>query len=89
MKENFSDLSSPAMYKRLSSLAVNEAGFVFDPQTGQTFSLNQSGIVALSALKEGVSIEAAAKALTDNFEVSLDVASCSVEAFLMQLRRYL
>lgn len=39
---------------RLHELAISDTGFVFDPTTGHTFSVNPTGLVVLRALKEGV-----------------------------------
>jgi len=39
--------------KRLSSLAVNESGFAFDPASGHTFTLNRTGLVILRLVGRG------------------------------------
>ncbi len=74
---------------RLAKLAVSETGFIFDPQTGQSFTLNQTGLLALDLLKRGNSLEMTAQYMSDEYEVTMDVASSSLEAFLYQLGRYL
>lgn len=74
---------------RLSRLAVSETGFIFDPQTGQSYTLNQTGMLALDLIKRGSDIENAARYLADEYEVSIEVAASSLEAFLFQLGRYL
>jgi PqqD family protein of HPr-rel-A system len=75
--------------ERLRKLAVSDSGFVFDPQTGQSFSLNGTGLRSLNLLKNGSSIEDTATCLSQEYGVSPEVASTSVEAFLLQLERYL
>ena len=55
--------------QRLKDLAVSESGFVFDPHSGQTFSLNQTGRVILEALKRGASVEAVVADLQERFVV--------------------
>ncbi|MES1205979.1 MAG: PqqD family protein [Pseudomonadota bacterium] len=42
------------MTTRLSELAISDTGFIFDPGTGATFNVNAAGLVALTALREGV-----------------------------------
>ena len=42
---------------RLSQLALSDEGFVFDPQTGDSFQVSETGIAVLRALKEGRSDE--------------------------------
>ena len=74
---------------RLAKLAISETGFIFDPQTGQSFTLNQTGLLALDLLKRGNSLENAAQYLSDEYDVPMEVAASSLEAFLFQLGRYL
>jgi hypothetical protein len=38
---------------RLKDLALSETGFVFDPRSGATFTVNQAGTCVLLALREG------------------------------------
>lgn len=35
------------------NIAVSESGFIFDPSTGESYSLNSQGVEILSFLKEG------------------------------------
>jgi hypothetical protein len=37
----------------LSALAVSETGFVFDPRTGHSFTVNRVGLTVLKKLREG------------------------------------
>jgi hypothetical protein len=37
----------------IRSLAISETGFVFDPRTGHSYSVNRTGLTVLRALKEG------------------------------------
>jgi len=53
--------------QRLRDLAVSESGFVFDPYSGQTYSLNPSGLLVLEALRRGQGREAAVEALRQRF----------------------
>jgi len=56
--------------QRLRDLAVSETGFVFDPYSGQTYSLNPSGLLALEAVRRGEGAEEVAEALRARFEVA-------------------
>lgn len=56
--------------QRLRDLAVSESGFVFDPHSGQTFSLNQAGRVILEEVKRGASVGEIVAALEAAFEVA-------------------
>lgn len=74
---------------RLQSLAISETGFIFDPQTGQSFTVNATGLLVLDLLKQGISEKCAATSLSLACNVPIELASSSVEAFIMQLGRYL
>lgn len=77
---------------RIKQLAVSDTGFVFDPQTGQSFTVNRTGRIVLDCLKdlqEEEGLELASKQLSARCDVPLELAKSSVEAFLLQLGRYL
>ncbi len=74
---------------RLRQLAVNESGFVFDPVTGHTFTLNDTGLTVLQALKQGTPFDELVDRLQEAFELdgSEDVAR-DVDDFLARLREH-
>jgi len=73
--------------QRLRDLAVSESGFVFDPYTGHTFSLNQTGRVVLEALRGGASVDQIVADLREGFAVDpgTDLAR-DVREFLLLAR---
>lgn len=72
---------------RLRELAVSDTGFVFDPYSGFTFSVNETGRFILQRLKAGADVEAVAAALGDAFELSpRDDPSRDVHEFILMLR---
>ena len=72
---------------RLRDLAISDTGFVFDPVTGRTFTVNETGLLVLQTLKAGEGLLVAARALVDAFDVqeSEDLAA-DVEDFVARLR---
>lgn len=74
---------------RLRQLAINESGFVFDPVTGHTFTLNDTGVAVLQALKQGTPFDELVDRLQEAFELdgSEDVAR-DVDDFLARLREH-
>lgn len=73
--------------KRLRELAVSDTGFIFDPYSGFTFSVNETGRFILERLKAGDGVEAVAAALGDAFELSpRDDAARDVHEFILMLR---
>jgi hypothetical protein len=59
----------PKALGRLKDLAISESGFLFDPYSGTTFTLNNTGKFILQLLMEGKGIEEIEASLRDKFEV--------------------
>jgi PqqD family protein of HPr-rel-A system len=81
------------MSERMKDLAVSDNGFVFDPWTGSSFSLNESGLCLLRGLQEGLGRAALAARLRERFELRDGAGAPAadlerdVDEFLNQLRR--
>ena len=54
---------------RLHDLAVSDSGFVFDPTTGHTYTLNATALVVLRALSQGTPLDEITRALGDAFDL--------------------
>ena len=72
--------------QRLKDLAVSETGFVFDPYSGATFSLNASALCLLRGLKEGLDREELLARLEEVFDVTDADLSRDIDEFLELLR---
>ncbi len=73
---------------KLSDLAISDKGFVFDPYTGSTFSLNPSGRVMLEGIKRGASRAEIRDDLAEAFTVGADEdLDRDLGEFLQLLRR--
>ncbi len=73
---------------RLNRLAINEEGFVFDPSTGESFSVNKSGLYILNALKENTSTEQIARELKEQFDMTPEEVERDVIDFIDHLRSF-
>jgi len=73
---------------KLRDLAVSESGFVFDPYSGATFSLNASGLAILGGLKDGISREELIADLKDRFEVIEGDLHRDIDEFIHLMRRH-
>lgn len=51
-------------------IAVSESGFLFDPTTGESYSLNEVGLEILNLLKEGRSDSDIVDHVTSKYEVN-------------------
>ncbi|MCA9648833.1 MAG: HPr-rel-A system PqqD family peptide chaperone [Myxococcales bacterium] len=54
---------------KLRDLAISDTGFLFDPHTGSTFSINETGLAILQGLRRGDEREALLDDLRERFEV--------------------
>ena len=71
----------------LSNLAISESGFVFDPSSGATFTLNASGLTVLRAIREGRTVPETVAALHDEFDAVGADAADDVQDFVARLRQ--
>lgn len=79
----------PTDVSRLRQIAINESGFVFDPLTGHTFTVNETALAVIQALKQGSGVEQIAAQLGSDFEIDggEDLVR-DVEDFLSRLREH-
>jgi len=70
------------------NIAISENGFIFNPLTGDSFSVNETGLFILQKLKEGESKETIMKTLQDEFELDANSAEIDLNDFLSMLKSY-
>jgi hypothetical protein len=73
----------------LKRLALNDSGFVFDPMTGQSFTVNPCGLELLKLMQKQADIRVIEQQILQDFAVSADVLERDFLEFSEQLRRYL
>ena len=74
------------MSTRLNQLAINDEGFIFDPVTGESYTVNSTGIAGLQGLKRGQSLQEIATAISEDFEVTFDQAERDLGDFVDHLK---
>ncbi|MFH1074051.1 MAG: PqqD family protein [Candidatus Firestonebacteria bacterium] len=74
------------MNEKLKRVAMNENGFIFDPQTGISYTANSTGIEILKKLKETNNIDKIRDRLAQEFEVSKEEAERDIIDFLELLK---
>ncbi len=55
--------------KLKKNIAVSESGFIFDPSTGESFSMNNIGTEIVEYLKQDKSFEEIKKSMLEKYEV--------------------
>lgn len=71
--------------KVASDLFFDERGFIFDPDTGATYSLNRTGAFVFKHLKGGAEAEDIVRLLAGSFDVNLKTARADVRDIMEQL----
>jgi PqqD family protein of HPr-rel-A system len=72
----------------LKNLAISETGFVFDPRSGATYTLNPTGLAIVTALREGTAVEAIVGRLHASFHGAGEDVREHVADFVGALRRH-
>lgn len=60
-------MNTDAGTDRLSQLAISASGFVFDPRSGATFTVNDTGRTIIEGLRDGSGLDDIVSALKDAF----------------------
>lgn len=77
-----------ANHPRIKDIAINETGFVFDPFSGGTFSLNATGQVIVKALRDGLSQPEIVARLRSEFDGVTAKLDEDVQDFMRTLREF-
>jgi hypothetical protein len=65
---------------RIEMLAISDTGFIFDPRTGHSYTVNATGLTVINELKRGASAAVALQRLQVDFDCPQS-ASADVRAF--------
>jgi PqqD family protein of HPr-rel-A system len=67
-------------------IAISESGFVFNPATGDSYSLNPIAAEILDMLKKDMSIDEITETLLEKYEVTSSVLHRSIDDFIDTLK---
>ena len=70
------------------NIAISENGFIFNPLTGDSFSVNETGVFIIQKLKEEESIESILHNLVEEYELDAHTAEKDLNDFLTMLKSY-
>jgi len=76
------------MMRLKKNIAVSDSGFVFNPTTGDSYSLNQVGKEILQSLGEGKSKEEITSMMTSNYEIDAASFEKYFFDFISMLRQF-
>lgn len=75
------------MARLLTDFALSESGFIFDPRSGATFTVNGTGLAILEALRDGREPRAIPGLLRERFAAVEDDVAEHVADFVRSLRQ--
>ncbi|MCS7258312.1 MAG: PqqD family protein [candidate division WOR-3 bacterium] len=75
-------------FSYLKELAISESGFIFDPQTGNSYVTNELGREIIIRLRNGSTEKEIFKYILENYDVSEEILRRDYEVFLLRLRQY-
>ncbi|KUK55055.1 MAG: Uncharacterized protein XD77_0691 [Marinimicrobia bacterium 46_47] len=70
------------------NIAVSETGFIFNPTSGDSYSLNTVGMEILSLLKGGMDLETITNRILEKYDVEKSVLERYLYDFLGLLKQY-
>lgn len=76
------------MMRLKKNIAVSDSGFVFNPTTGDSYSLNQVGKEILQSLGEGKSKEEITSMMTSDYEIDAASFEKYFFDFISMLRQF-
>jgi hypothetical protein len=74
--------------QRLKDLAISDSGFVFDPYSGATYTVNPTALCILDGLKRGLSRARIVEQLHSAFFTHGDDLARDVDELIQSLRMY-
>lgn len=72
---------------RLGDLMLNDRGFAFDPNTGESYQLSATGLACLRGLQSGASVDDLVTQITTGWEVDEISARFDVDSFIWTLKQ--
>ncbi|MDP2173788.1 MAG: PqqD family protein [Candidatus Cloacimonadaceae bacterium] len=70
---------------KLKDLAMNDNGFVFDPGSGSSYTVNETGLKILKYLSQGLGKSEIRTKILDEYEISEDHFNSDFEHYVLML----
>ena len=71
---------------RLSQLAISASGFIFDPMSGATFTVNETGKTIIEGIRDGAGLDSIVASLDDTFSCERSDLRRDTLEYVRQLR---
>lgn len=71
-----------------NNIAISDSGFIFNPDTGESFTVNPIGVEILNQMKEGKTVDEISSHLETKYNTDKNTLEKDTEDFLGLLRNY-
>jgi hypothetical protein len=71
-----------------NNIALSESGFIFNPNTGESFTLNPTGQKLFGLIRDGKDYKAIRKYFIDNFDTEDSIFEKDFEDFMHMMNSY-
>jgi hypothetical protein len=71
-----------------NNIAISDSGFVFNPASGESFSVNPIGLEMLNHIRQGQSIEEIVNSIEKDFQVEKSVIERDLHDFIDMMSQY-
>lgn len=76
------------MLKIRNNIAISDSGFVFDPQSGESFSLNPIGLEIIQLIKNGQNYQGLSEAILGKYEVDEETFDRYFYDFIATIKQF-
>lgn len=76
------------MIKIKSNVAISESGFIFNPLSGESYSVNPIGGEIFNAIKEDKNFDEISKEINEKYRVDKDTFERDFGDFISMLKQY-
>ena len=73
--------------KLKKNIALSESGFIFDPSTGDSFSVNSTGLKILELLRSGMAEIEIVKTMAESYEADHKLIREDLDDFIHHLKQ--
>ena len=71
-----------------SDIALSDSGFVFNPASGESYTVNPIGVEIIQLLKDGKSIAEVSELILENYNTDLITIDKDLNDFIVMLKQY-
>ena len=71
-----------------SDIALSDSGFVFNPASGESYTVNPIGVEIIQLLKDGKSIQEVSELILENYNSDLPTIDKDLNDFIVMLKQY-